>query len=204
VLRIAGLLHVATNVTPEAEHITGDTIQRATRIVDYFAAHARIMYRLMRGAGRHANARLVLDVIRGLGSPTTRREVHRRLRGRVAFNSPRSLEAPLDVLEDHGYIRRHRYTGDRGGRPSERIELNPFGCRDNTRKTQASTPGDLGYGRYDHVLDESTATEDVVTAGAWSMDLGAPCGFCVGFTSPALTSHSTVTAVSATWISATA
>lgn len=171
VLRVAGLLHIATHATPEAEPITGETIQRAIRIVDYFAAHARIMYALMRGIGSHADARLVLDVIRELGSPTTRREVHRRLRGRVAFGSPRSLDAPLDILEDHGYIRRHRHTGERGGRPSDRIELNPLENMAKTPKTHADTTGDIGYGRFDHVSDDVADAEDVVTAGVWSMDL---------------------------------
>jgi replicative DNA helicase len=171
VLRIAGLLHITTNATPEAERITGETIQRAIRVVDYFAEHARIMYALMRGVGSHADARLVLDVIRELGTPTSRREVHRRLRGRVAFNSPRSLEAPLAVLEDHGYIRRHKYTGERGGRPSERIELSPLENMAKTPTTHSDEPEDLGYGRFDYVSDEPTATEDVVTAGVWSMDI---------------------------------
>lgn len=175
VLRIAGLLHIAMNATPEAEPITGDTIQRAIRIVDYFAAHARIMYALMRGTGNHADARLVLDVIRELGSPTTRRDIHRRLRGRVAFASPRSLDKPLTVLEDHGYIRRYRAEAQQnpnhpGGRPSERIELNPLESMDKTPKTH-SEDDDVGYGRFGHVSEEPTTTEDVVEAGVWSMDL---------------------------------
>jgi hypothetical protein len=117
VLRIAGLLHIACHDLPEAVRISGETIDRAIRIVDYYSDHARIMYRLMRGRSNHGDARAVLAVIQGEGSPTTRRAIHRRLRGRTAFQSSSDLNEPLDLLEEYGWIRREYVSGDLGGRP---------------------------------------------------------------------------------------
>ena len=47
VLRLAVLLHVATHERPEDRPFDGDTIERAIAIGGYFAAHARVMYRVM-------------------------------------------------------------------------------------------------------------------------------------------------------------
>lgn len=136
VLRIVGLLHVFANDVPESEPITVETLQAAIRIVDYFAEHARVMYRLMQGRTEINNARTVLDAIKALGSPTTRREVHRKLHNRTAFAKTSDLEAPLQLLHEHMHIRLHRdpLTGA-AGRPSEVIELNPSLMDDKTDKT---------------------------------------------------------------------
>jgi replicative DNA helicase len=161
VLRIAGLLHAARHEAPENVDISGDSIRRAIAIMDYFAEHARIMYRLMRGQSNHAHAQTVLDAIdaiRDLGGPITQREVHRRLRGRVAFESSRSLDGPLAVLEDLGYIRRHKFTGARGGRPSEVIERNPLEPMDKTDKTLPERPSVDGYGHFVHVAHMGAAS----------------------------------------------
>lgn len=125
VLRIAGLLHIAQHDIPEQVAIGAATVHQAIAIAIYFEAHARIMYRMMRDRSKHGDARTVLNTLRKIGSPTTRRELHQKLRDRDAFAHSDDLSDPLRILEDHGYIQRERVTGDKGGRPSEVITLNP-------------------------------------------------------------------------------
>jgi replicative DNA helicase len=132
VLRLAGLLHIAQHVEPERVPISAETLERATVIVDYFEAHARLMYRLLRGRSDHSNARAMLDALRSLGSPTTRRVMHRKLQGRAAFEKSKDLDAPLNLLEEYGYVRRPGRTPGVPGRPAEVIELNPLMDCDKT------------------------------------------------------------------------
>lgn len=135
VLRIAGLLHIACHHTPEDVPVTSETLQRAIVITGYFEEHARIMYQMMAGRSNHGDARTVLAALKELGSPTTRRDLHRKLHNRVAFATSDDLSAPLRVLEECGFIERFRDTGDQGGRPSERIALNPSEMDDRTDNT---------------------------------------------------------------------
>lgn len=135
VLRIAGLLHIAEHAVPEAAPINAETMHRAIITADYYGEHARIMYRLMRGGSGHADARTVLDAIRDLGSPTTRRDVHRKLHNRAAFASSDDLSVPLALLEEYGYIKRAKVTTEQGGRPSEQICLNPSEMDDKSDRT---------------------------------------------------------------------
>lgn len=135
VLRIAGLLHVTTHDVPESVLVNADTLQRAIAIVGYFAEHARLMYRLMRGRSGHADARTVLAALRTLDDPATRRDLHRRLHNRTAFATSDDLSAPLHLLEEYGWIKRNRRGNDQGGRPSELIFLNPLAQDDKTDKT---------------------------------------------------------------------
>lgn len=148
ILRTAGLLHIFANDEPESKPITVETLQAAIRIVDYFASHARIMYRLMQGRAEMGNARIVLDAIKALGSPTTRREVHRKLHNRTAFAKSSDLEAPLQLLQEYMQIRWHRDSaGGAAGRPSEVIELNPRAMDDKTDKIPAHlVPADHSVG----------------------------------------------------------
>lgn len=135
VLRIAGLLHTSQHANPERVAIDATTLKGAIQIVDYFADHARIMHQLLNGHSNLENARIVLAVIRDIGHTTTKREVHRRLRGRIAFQSPKDLDEPLRVLEEFGWIRRDRTSGPQGGRPSEVIVLNPLADMDRMATT---------------------------------------------------------------------
>lgn len=179
VLRIAGILHVAEHDVPEAVPITGATIEQAIVITDYFEQHARIMYRLMRGRSGHADARTVLKAIRELGSSTTRRDVHRKLHNRAAFASSDDLSAPLALLEEFGYIKRARSTTDQGGRPSERILLNPSEVDDKTDTTPQEAITDTGsVGSVIGFPEKETDSDDrqtpldpTGTDDDWSMDL---------------------------------
>jgi hypothetical protein len=135
VLRIAGLLHIVSQDTPERVAINVATLHQAIVIASYFEAHARIMYRMFRDRSKHSEARTVLGTIRKLGSPTTRREVHQKLRDRVQFAQSDDLSGPLALLEEYGHIRRARVVGDKGGRPSEEILASSI-CRRGTQNSQ--------------------------------------------------------------------
>lgn len=137
VLRIAGLLHIATHEMPEASKITVGTLRSAIRFGDYFTGHARIMYRMMAGHSNLADAQAVLEAITGLDSPTTRREVHRRLHNTARFQRSADLSDPLAVLEDYGWIRRS-HEGK-----SEMIFLTPLKTHDNDDNAAQSDPAPL-------------------------------------------------------------
>jgi hypothetical protein len=158
VLRIAGLLHIVQNETPETVPISAATLQRAITIMDYYAEHARIMYRLMNGNSEQSAARTVLAALQSLENPTTRRDVHRKLRGRSAFTRATSLESPLILLEEYGYIKRDHHTGEKGGRPSEVIHLNPLVDMDKTDTTPEHYPDAIGSVGFVHVVPKSAPT----------------------------------------------
>lgn len=138
--RILPAFLIGIHERPQDHPISAQTIERSIVIGGTFAAHARIMYRVMAGRSGQSLARQVLEVIRELGTPTTKRDIHRKLRGRAAFVSSGDVSAPLELLEEYGWIRRERQTGERGGRPSESIILNPLQPMDKTDKTPSAYP----------------------------------------------------------------
>jgi replicative DNA helicase len=148
VLRIAGLLHIASQSDrrrePECDPVPADTLRRAIAITGYYEQHARIMYRVMLGRSNHADARVMLAALRTLDEPMTRRDLHRKLHNRMVFASSADLSAPLDLLEDYGWIKRERKGSDKGGRPSERIFLSPFAKDDKSDKTRENMTGERG------------------------------------------------------------
>lgn len=125
VLRIAGLLHIATHERSEDHRIDAGTLRRAIEIGRYFTEHAKIMYRLMAGRRGQSDARQVLDAIRALGTPTTKREIHRKLQDRITFQKADLLNEPLKLLEEYGWIRT-----EREGK-SLAVHLNPYSFPDN-------------------------------------------------------------------------
>lgn len=125
ILRIAGLLHIGTHERPEDQRIAARTVERAIAAGGYFAAHATVMYRVMAGRSGQSTARQVLEVIRGLESPTTKREIHRTVQNRTAFQKVDDLTAPLALLEEYGWIRT-----ERDGK-SLIVHLSTYGQSDN-------------------------------------------------------------------------
>ncbi len=141
VLRIAGLLHVAWNERPEDQNITTDTVRRAIGIAEYFAAHAKVMYRLMSGQGGHSAAHQVLEVIQRLtreSGVVTRSDLRRSIRGRSGFTQESDLAKPLALLEEYGRIRVIKQ--ETGGRPSYQIILNPQKLIPEIPETPTSGP----------------------------------------------------------------
>lgn len=133
-LKIAGQFHVVDHQTPENIPIAAETMQNAIRVAEYFLGHAEVMIRMMdRRSGEPSEARQVLDSIRQLvgdDGRTTKRELHRKLRGRAAFQRADDLTVLLSLLQETNWIRvdrapldKHRASG--GGRPADIITLNP-------------------------------------------------------------------------------
>jgi hypothetical protein len=119
-VRLAGLLHLAFHLhdgwgKPIPEYVMGG----ALILSRYFTAHARAAFDYMGADTVLANARVVLRWIeRTQPAQFTRREVFSGLT-RSQFPKVADLDGPLDLLEEHGYIRRLPEPERRGpGRPS--------------------------------------------------------------------------------------
>ncbi|MGI8403650.1 MAG: DUF3987 domain-containing protein, partial [Thermomicrobiales bacterium] len=136
VLRIAAQCHMVQHPEPLALPVSEATMRNAITIGGYFHEHARIMFRMMNGRQGQNEAQQVLEVIRDLGSPTTKREVHRKLQDRAAFQRASDLNEPLARLEERGWIRT-----EREGK-SLAIFLNPYETPDNTDNSHAETDVD--------------------------------------------------------------
>jgi hypothetical protein len=120
---------------PDHAAISADSINRAVLLAGYFTDHARIMYRVMAGRSGEADARQVLEALQTLTaeeSPVPRWRLHRALRGRRAFARAADLNAPLELLEEYGWIIRTRQPT--AGRDREELHLSPHA-------SMAKTPG---------------------------------------------------------------
>jgi hypothetical protein len=109
--------------------VDGESMDRAARLVAYFKGHARKVYTAMDADPRTADARLVLRWLARHPELDAfcRRDAHQGLRRNTRFSNPDNLDAPLKLLEQHGYIRAAFEDGARGpGRPSSKFEVNPL------------------------------------------------------------------------------
>jgi 5S rRNA maturation endonuclease (ribonuclease M5) len=143
VARIAAVLHVArcafTETKPWREDVSGKDMAAAIRMGDYFRAHALRLFALLGADPMNDDAVTVLTWLKrqardareetkeGTPEPVfsfSKRDVQRAMQAR--FHHSSELDAPLDILQDCGYIRERRVPGPRKpGRRSEVYELNP-------------------------------------------------------------------------------
>ena len=117
--RIAGLLHLATHLHDGwGRAVDVGTMVNALAVGDYYTAHALAAFDHMGTDPVIEAARVVLRWIeREQPERFTRREAHMGL-SRSRFPKVTDLDAPLGLLEDHGYIRREPEPERRGpGRP---------------------------------------------------------------------------------------
>ncbi|MFC5027268.1 YfjI family protein [Streptomyces sp. DSM 41987] len=127
-VRIAGLLHLAEHLDRgHNQPVTADTMKAAITLADYFAGHALAVFDRM-GANEAADrARTVLDLLRANHWPeVSKRDLFAKV-SRAEFPAVTDLDAALNVLEDHGYVRVQaapRTTG-RGRPPSPRYTVHP-------------------------------------------------------------------------------
>ena len=127
--RIAGLLHLAAN--PDrgwSQPIGRASVVAAIRLADYFTEHAVAAFDRMHEDPRIGSALYVLELIRRRGQRTvSRRDVHIAV-SRSRFRKADDLDAPLRLLEDHGYLRRQpdpEPTDRAGRRPSPTWAVHP-------------------------------------------------------------------------------
>jgi len=128
-VRIAGLLHLAEHLDRgHAKPITADTMRAAVTLGEYFAGHALAVFDRM-GANQAAErARTVLDVLKAnQWTEVSKRDLMVKL-SRAEFPTAADLDAPLNLLEDHGYLRPLPVvrTGTRGRPPSPRYLVHPY------------------------------------------------------------------------------
>lgn len=130
VSRWASLIHVGKHAHVEPDDlpgISGETMAEAIEIGKYSISHAVRCYAVM-GIHKYSNnlgtARIILKRLQDLKKDRLQvRELHRMLDGSDRFKARASLDAPLKLLEERGYIR--IVAEAQGGRPTQVIELNP-------------------------------------------------------------------------------
>ncbi|HEY9474813.1 MAG TPA: DUF3987 domain-containing protein [Mycobacteriales bacterium] len=106
VVRIAGLLHLATRLRDGWGRAIGpDTIDQAARIGYYYLAHAQATFDLMGADPIVDDARFLLDHIGRTGATrVTRRDLMVNV-SRSRFRKVTDLDPALTLLEQHGYLR---------------------------------------------------------------------------------------------------
>ncbi|WP_077192463.1 DUF3987 domain-containing protein [Streptomyces lydicus] len=126
--RIAGLLHLAQHLeNGYTQPITGETMNAAIEIGEYFATHALTVFDLMGADTTLARARTLLSVLEDNGwESVSRRDLFAKL-SRSEFPSVGDLEPVTVLLEEHGYLRiaTPPRTGKRGRPPAPRYLLHP-------------------------------------------------------------------------------
>jgi hypothetical protein len=118
VVRIAGLLHLATHLqTGYRQPIDRGTFAAAAAIGDYFMAHAIAVQAYMGADPQLDDAKVILNWITGRKT-FTKRDIHRAHKRR--FPKSKDIDGPLALLEDRGWIRRKepQGVGPSGGRPA--------------------------------------------------------------------------------------
>ncbi|MEU7120986.1 YfjI family protein [Streptomyces zaomyceticus] len=129
VARIAGLLHLAAHPDDAwTKPIAVESMAAATRLGDYFTAHALDVFNAMKADPAQEAAHTVLTHLAESRTATfTKRDLFRAM-PRGEFPAMGDLDPALNLLEDHGWVRQQppppRTT--RGGRPpSPRYETHP-------------------------------------------------------------------------------
>ncbi|WP_433797869.1 DUF3987 domain-containing protein [Actinoplanes sp. CA-252034] len=129
VVRIAGLIHLAEHLRDGwGKPVDVDTIKRAAQIGEYYAAHALGAFDDMGADVATRNARTILAWIERTDTRAfTKREVFRALKS-SQLPAAGDFDAPLSVLEAHGYLRHLDPPAPKraGGRPpSPSFLVNP-------------------------------------------------------------------------------
>lgn len=127
-VRVAALLHVASHLEDGwGLPVGADTMRAAITVMDYYASHAAAAFDLMGVDQVLDDARVLYRWIERTGAAQfTKRDAFNGV-SRSRFAKVGDLDAPLDLLEQHGYIRRvpePERTGP-GRRPSPAYLVHP-------------------------------------------------------------------------------
>jgi len=127
--RLALIIHFIRFVGMEADtqDVDDESIRRAALLITYFKSHARKVLAAMGADPKTAAAKHVLACLRRNSDLDnfTRADLFRLVRG--TFPEPAEVDAPLNVLTTHHYLRCHtpeRPAGSRGANPP-RYLVNP-------------------------------------------------------------------------------
>jgi hypothetical protein len=111
------------------EEIGGATIDRAATLVRYFQSHARKAYAALDSDPEVKETQLILRWIEREGRKEFKRwELHKDIRSQGRFPRIEDLDAPLNRLVKHNYVR-VKATEDRqrpGRKADPGFEVNPF------------------------------------------------------------------------------
>lgn len=138
VMRIAGIIHCCIHgEDAAAELVSGGTMQNAITIGQYFLEHAKAAFRLM-GVGESQDvkdAKYILKRIDSTGqTEISKRDLYQLCKDKKRFEQAENMEPILNLLIDHGYIRIEKVKT--GGRPTEKVILNPEYISQNPQNTQ--------------------------------------------------------------------
>lgn len=126
VARIAALLHLADTRSVGSGPIPLPTAERAFALGAYFLAHASAAFDAMGANPEIEAAKRVLQWVRDTRADTfTKRQVFNSIRRSSIFPTANTLDAPLALLEAHGYVRPLDEGKRTVGRPSATWLVNP-------------------------------------------------------------------------------
>jgi hypothetical protein len=129
--RVIAILHLAAYVDspqPWTRPISAAMVENGLRIADYLLTHARVAFAEMGADPASAAAQTIRDWLERVKlEQFSKRDAWRALRGR--FGRAADLDAPLEMLVEHGYLREEEPTARprRGRRPSAVYLVNPLG-----------------------------------------------------------------------------
>jgi hypothetical protein len=137
IARLAGLLHLAEHLRDGYDRpVAVETVQSAARLGHYYLAHALAVFDLMDTDPTLDRARTILAWInRTRTLRFTRRELLAQLHS-SRFRKNADLDAPLHLLEQHGYIRPGPMPAPTGGRPAAR----PYDVHPDIRPAEPTEP----------------------------------------------------------------
>ncbi len=174
VVRLAGLLHMASVHGQPQRDIQPDTLTRAIALAQYLVPHARAAFAEIGADPSVAAARHVLSWIdRKQIATFTKRDAFEGVKGR--FRRAADLDPVLDLLSDHTYIRA-REMDERSGpgrKPSQVYDVNPlYTSAHNSHNSQNTSIDPLFTGfttpQYSHNSQNghvTTYSKDCVEAG---------------------------------------
>jgi hypothetical protein len=119
IARLAGLLHLAIHLRDGwAVPIGTSAVDNAAALGDYYLTHALAVFDHMGADPTVEDARAILDWMNRCNrSRFTRRELFRGVSS-TRFRKVTDLDRPLNLLEQHDYIRRGAAPPPTGGRPA--------------------------------------------------------------------------------------
>ncbi len=144
-LRIAGLVHLGEH--PEdgwRRPVAVGTVRRAVQLAGYYRQHALAAFAAMQSDPVVTDAAYLLEVVipRLDAEAVTQRDLFTKA-SRSRFRKVADLAAPLQVLEDHGYLLRQPepLKEGPGRRPSPRWTVHPSMTAQTAQTAKTGRPG---------------------------------------------------------------
>ena len=133
-LRIAALIHLSD--FPAEVPISKETVKAAIQITEFFGVHAEAAYQAMGADTDISEAKYIWSrLIKSEQIEMKKRDLFRLCRGR--FKKAESMDAPLHILEEYGYLRMECVERDGVGRKASPIvKINPLALGLNGRNGQ--------------------------------------------------------------------